>query len=196
MTVGLLQEMNALALAKHVAKPKPVTQIANELFTALFVLQSEFKFKPVFNKPYWLYHHSTQHLNNRQNHFKLSLISPQEWKDNAFGEYIGECELHKDMTWTMTLSDQIQADSPFMLFLKNQREKFDQRIQQQEKLDDVLPGYVKSRPFYQRAFISALSVSLGHSMQRAGIAGSNFDQALLLEQEDSGHLNIRHGDDN
>ena len=43
------------AIVIRIVHPKKIDQIAGELFTSMFVLESEFTFKPVIDKEYYLY---------------------------------------------------------------------------------------------------------------------------------------------
>jgi len=164
---GFLTTVNQQTLAPA----KQIHQITDELFTSMFILHSSFKFKPVIGKSYWLY--------KSQNAFRLSLISPDEWKGNAFGRFIGRCELHQDITWSLELSQQAVNDTDFLQFIKNKKSELEHRIQQTEQLIDILPGYQQHLPFYQRAFTSALTRSLGISMHKSGIALVSQETARL-----------------
>lgn len=167
ITIGLLKEVNELARSPA----KDIIQIANELFTSLFVLQSEFKFRPVVGQSYWLY--------QKQQRFRLSLLSPDDWNNHSFGTYIGRCELHDDITWSMELSSTTLNNPVFMNFIGKQREVFEEQLRKSTNLKDSLPGYQQNMPFYQRAFLTALSRSLGISMGKSGISALNYEQALL-----------------
>ena len=81
---GLVPVLDSLTESRAAISvpPKQINQIANELFTSLFVLHSKFQFKPVLGKSYWLY--------LRNNSFQLSMIAPHEWGGNSYGQYIGE----------------------------------------------------------------------------------------------------------
>jgi hypothetical protein len=164
---GFLTTVNqqTLSPAKH------IHQITDELFTSMFILHSTFKFKPVIGQSYWLY--------KSQNTFRLSLISPDEWKGNSFGNFIGRCELHLDITWSLELSEQASSDVDFLQFIENKKTELEHRIQQTERLIDILPGYQQHLPFYQRAFTSALTHSLRISMYKSGIALVNQETAKL-----------------
>ena len=59
--------------------PKQIDQIEMELFTSLFVLQSEFKFNPVPGKSYYMYDTGTG--------YKLLLVAPHEWHKPFYSRY-------------------------------------------------------------------------------------------------------------
>jgi hypothetical protein len=151
------------------APSKHMEQISSELFTSLFVLHSKFQFKPVVNKKYWLY--------RRDNQFQLSLISPQEWGGSGFGQYIGECMMQEDVTWTLALDERAAQDRELMGLIEKRRREFEQALGAADDVTKALPFYVESLPFYQRVFASALANSLKESMLKSGIHGLSYDQA-------------------
>ena len=168
---GLVPVLESLAQSRALVSvvPKHINQISSELFTSLFVLHSNFQFKPVVAKHYWLY--------RRNNRFQLSLISPQEWGDEGFGFYVGECVLHKDITWSLTLNEAAANDQSLMRYIESKRQEFEQALSTAESVDNVLPFYLEELPFYQRVFASALANSLKTSMIKSGIQGLSYSQA-------------------
>ncbi len=169
---GLVPVLDALSRAKAAVQhvpPKHIEQISNELFTSLFVLESEFKFKAVAWRPYWLY--------RKNGRFWLSLISPEEWGERQSGQYIGECELHEDLTWTLALSEEAAADRELMRYVEQKRIAFEKQLEEAETLEDMLPGYRRDFGFYRRAYAFALASSLGASMDKAGISQLTYGQA-------------------
>lgn len=151
---------------------KQIEQISSELFTSLFVLHSKFQFKPVVGKSYWLY--------RKQNAFQLSLISPQEWGGTKPGQYVGECVLQNDVTWTLNLDDNARQDRELLGIIEQQRRQFDEKLRSAQSIDSVLPVFIGTLPFYPRLFASALAHSLGKSMVKAGISGLSYKQAKGL----------------
>lgn len=172
---GLTTEIALVAAIRTVSSvpAKSIEQISNELFTALFVLGSEFKFRPVIAKPYWLY--------RKEGRFRLSLISPAEWGGSSFGTTIGSCELHSDMSWSLELTIEAQHDDELKQYIKEKREAFEQRLEMAQNIEQMLPQYIPTLPFYQRAFASALASSLATSMRKSGICGMSYQDAKTLE---------------
>ena len=156
--------------------PKQVQQVSAELFTSLFILESRFGFKPVVGRSYWLY--------CRKGVFELSLLAPEQWSKLVYGQYIGGCELHVDLTWTLTLSEAALADDLLMQSIEKRRNEFEQELQDATAVDDLLPVFKAELPFYQRVFASALAGSLGASMQSAGIHGLSYKEAVGLLETD------------
>ena len=171
---GLVPVLDSLteSRAKIAVPPKQIDQISSELFTSLFVLHSRFQFKPVVGKSYYLYW--------RNSDFHLSLIAPHEWGGSGYGEYIGECVLHKDVTWTLSLHESAARHEALMTLIEHRRREFQQALNAADTIDDVLPVYLESLPFYQRVLASALASSLKVSMQKSGIAGISYQQAKGL----------------
>ena len=171
---GLVPVMDSLAESRATipVPPKQIDQISSELFTSLFVLHSRFQFKPVVGKSYWLYW--------RNNDFHLSMIAPQEWGGAGYGQYVGECVLHKDVTWTLTLHASTAQNADIMQLIERRRQEFQQALNSADAVDDVLPVYLESLPFYQRVLASALASSLKVSMQKSGIAGISYQKAKGL----------------
>ena len=171
--LSLINVISETSLTLVAVPPKNAIQVANELFTSMFVLGSDFGFKPVIGKEYWLYFKSPR--------FRLSLISPSEWRDETFGKLVGNCQLQDDLTWTLQLSEQTSRDKVLMHYIENKRHQFEENLNQQDSLADALPVYEAKLPFYQRLYASMLSKSLGYSMSRSGIAGLNYPAALSLD---------------
>ena len=167
---GVVSVLDSLQQAKKnlYVPAKNIQQISNELFTSLFILNSEIRFKPVKGQTYWLYLKNTQ--------YRLSLIAPEQWSPSQYGRFIGACELQTDLTWTLQLSDDCTNDQAFIKEIAYQREWLEKKMQQAEKIDDVLPVYVETLSFYSRVLASALAYSLGQSMQKSGISGLSLTQ--------------------
>lgn len=168
---GLVPVLQSLAETRALvpARPKHIHQISSELFTSLFVLQSQFQFKPVVGKSYWLYQRASQ--------FYLSLISPQEWGSNNFGFFVGECILQQDITWSVSLDTAAAENDVLISYIKHKQDEFEKSLLEAESVDSVLPFYLEGSSFYQRVFASALASSLKQSMVLSGIQGLSYSQA-------------------
>lgn len=171
---GLVAVLDSLQHAKKSlqAPAKNIQRISGELFTSMFILSSQIRFKPTLRQTYWLY------FKDRQ--YRLSLIAPGQWRPAQYGRYIGACELQTDLTWTLALSEDCSNDQALMLDIAHRRLAFEEQLQQAEKIDDVLPVYVETLPFYSRVLAAALADSLRQSMQKSGISGMSFLQASKL----------------
>ncbi len=169
---GLSPILDSLSEYKRLsaAAPKHITQVSTELFTSLFILESQIRFKPVVERSYWLYY--------KNGSWQLSMISPEQWHSAQSGEYFGECRLLRDLTWSLALSDNAAQNAELMALLDQRRQDFEQQLNSVEQLQASLPVYVDSFSFYSRVLASGLAYSLGSSMQQTGIASLNHAQAL------------------
>jgi hypothetical protein len=164
---GLQQHMLRLQVP-----PKPITQIEMELFTSLFVLQSEIRFNPAVGQVYWLY--------SRPEGYRLSLIGPDEWHKEMPHRYIGRCELLVDRTWTLDLAAEVAEDAAFIAHIERQRDIFQTALEQAEHIEDILPTFVPTLSYQGRVFAYILGRSLRHSMQLSGIAALPYREAAAL----------------
>jgi hypothetical protein len=169
--VPVLQGLQQHWLAP-VVLPKQIDQIEMELFTSLFVLQSELKFNPVPGKSYWMYETDTG--------YRLLLVGPDEWHKPYPGRFIGECVLQKDRTWTLMLSDSLVDDKAFMAMIETQRIKLHSALEGAEKIDDLLPAFESSLSYYGRVMAFILGRSLLTSMQLSGIEGLDYKGAKKM----------------
>lgn len=178
--VPVLAAMEQSRAAARGAAPKHIDRISGELFTSLFVLQSEFGFQPVVGKPYFLY--------RKEGRFRLSPLSPEDWGDERIsGRFIGECELHDDLTWSLALDQAVANDERFMAWLEEQRRVMDSELAAAENLEEAMPGYSRRYRFHQRILTYGLSRSLRASMHQSGIAELTYDEARgLLAAPDEG----------
>lgn len=152
--------------------PKQIDQIEMELFTSLFVLQSEFKFKPVPGKSYFMYDTGTG--------YKLLLVAPHEWHTPYPGRYVGECVLQQDRTWTLLLDPALADDAMFMQRIDKLRGKLVSALEKAEKIEDVLPAFEDSLGYYGRITAFILGKSLLASMQLSGINALDYKAAKGL----------------
>ena len=158
--------------------PKQIDQIEMELFTSLFVLQSELKFNPVPDKSYWMYETDTG--------YRLLLVGPHEWHTPYPGRFIGECILQQDRTWTLMLGAELTEDKAFMALIEEQRVKLHSALERAEKIDDLLPVFENSLGYYGRVMAFILGRSLLTSMQLSGIKGLDYKGAKKMLADLSG----------
>ena len=168
----VLATLNEQRAGGMTVPPKQIDQVSTELFTSLFVLESEFKFKPVPDKRYFLY--------RKPAHFLLALTPPRMMSEAVAVRFIGTCVLQNDMTWTLELDDTVAADRDFMAYLEQKRAAFEEKLERAETVDDVLPVYQRGFDFYRRASAFAVAHSLTRSMTQSGISGLSYDEARGL----------------
>ena len=180
--------VNAFMLDWHQSRPcgvvaKPKRQLLAEFFTSMLVLSAQFRFRPVVGNTHYLYWIA--------GNWSLSLISPEEWSDARRDAFAGTCELHPDMTWTMTPADTLTKENPVTDALSRIYDAFASTLDTERTLEDILPFYVAKMPYYQRLYASALSRSVqaamgaGNQMNLSGKTWHSLlpDQScLLLEQ--------------
>lgn len=174
----VLTTLDAQRAAAHAAPPKTVDQVSTELFTSMFVLESDFRFRPIPNKPDFLYRQDTDCW--------LGLTPPTMMGESVGGRFIGTCVLQADMTWTLELADDVAADADFMAELAARRARFEKRMQAADTVDQMLPVYERRFAFYRRASAFAVAYSLKRSMAGAGIAGLSYAQARAQLGHDDG----------
>lgn len=174
---------------QQVLLPKQIDQIEMELFTSLFVLQSEFKFNPVPGKSYWMYEGCQESAQGSAQGYRLLLVAPHEWRTPYPGRCVGECTLQKDRTWTLVLSLELAADTAFMQRIETQRDKLLSTLEKAQKVADILPTFESSLCYYGRIMAFILGKSLQTSMQLSGIRELDYKAAKgLLAAPDSAIL--------
>jgi len=154
---------------QRVVRPKQLAQIELELFTSLFVLQSEVKFNPRPGQCYHLYETSAG--------YKLLLVAPWEWHKPYPGRYIGACTLQQDRTWTLELDPAMVEDTTFMARIAAQQQRLQQRLEQAATLEDAMPAGAENPGYHNRVLAFLLGKSLRFSMQLAGIHSLGYAEA-------------------
>lgn len=149
--------VNGFLLDWHQSEPravvaKPQRQVLAEFFTSMLVLSAKFKYRPAVDVPNYLYWIDGEWL--------LSLIAPEEWTDVHRAGFVGTCVLHRDMTWTIAPSDLIGEDNAVSDAIARFYDAFAETLDTDLTLEEVLPFYVRSMPYYQRLYASALSRSI------------------------------------
>ena len=76
---------------------KQVQEIQGRVTISSFIYEAEIKFSPVVGKIYFLYERNDQKR-------YLSLISPEEWKNNLEDKFVAEVRLNADHTWKVIKS--------------------------------------------------------------------------------------------
>ena len=131
---------------------KPQHQVLAEFFTSMLVLSAKFKYKPaigVANFLYWV-----------NDEWSLSLIAPHEWSDERRAGFAGKCQLQRDMTWTITPSELLSEDNAVSDAVGRFYDAFAETLDTDRTLEEILPFYVGTMPYYQRLHASALSRSI------------------------------------
>ena len=167
--IGFLLDWAYSSPRAVVAKRAP--QLLADYFTSLLVLTAAFKFKPVFGKDYYLY--------TDGDGWSLSLISPDEWNDDARRRaFVGKCVLHADSTWSITPSGNIGKQGAVDAALSRFYDGFVDKLRSQQALEDDFPFFEAGLPYYQRLFASALSRSLQGSLMLGDQLGTSAETWL------------------
>lgn len=156
-TLPVLQDW--AALRPQLPGRKSPADVIRDYCLSSLVLAAKFRFKPVRDKPYYLY--SDRH------DWTLSLIAPHEWGERAPGDYVARCHLRPDMTWQLDIDDGC-LDGPVRARLESFVEGFCAAVTDRESLLDGLPFYVHELPYFQRMAATGLAASVTHSVRSIG----------------------------
>lgn len=154
--------LNDLAGASNrtMIREKQSEQVLTELFTSLFVLESEFKFRPVVDKDYWLY--------QVEGKMKLYQFSPEEWGNRAPGTWIGKCSMGTDLTWSIEMNPSMEKDTEFQSHLAQKKLSWEKGLECLDTMEDILPEYLEDLNYHQRVMAFGLGKSLKASLGLSG----------------------------
>jgi len=131
---------------------KPQRQVLAEFFTSMLVLSAAFRYRPavgIANYLYWI-----------KGEWSLSLIAPDEWSNERRAAFAGTCVLQRDMTWTIAPSNLVAENNPVSDAVGRFYDAFVETLDTDLALEEILPFYVGSFPYYQRLYANALSRSV------------------------------------
>lgn len=161
---------------------KPRRQVLAEFFTSMLILSAGFKFRPAVGMEYSLYW--------IRDEWSLSLIAPGEWSDERRAGFAGTCELHHDMTWTITPSDLLAEENAVSAAVGRFYEAFARTFDTDLALEEILPFHVHGLPYYPRLYASALGRSLRAAVVLGDQAATNCREWLaLLPRQQNALLN-------
>ena len=158
-SLSLLRDLNGSTHGIPIL-PKDAKEVLTELFTSLFVLRSDFKFRPVVGRSYWLYH--------VQERFKLYQFSPEEWGNRAPGRWVGCCALGSDLTWSVEINPNLPEDSDLMTHIREQKQAWEEEVEKEDQMEDLLPEHLGDLPYHQRVMAYGLGKSLRASLEMSG----------------------------
>ena len=179
--------VNGFMLDWYRSEPRGVVaktqrQVLAEYFTSMLVLSASFKYKPSIGVANYLY--------LVDGDWALSLIAPHEWSEERREGFVGTCYLQRDMTWTIEPSERLAEQTAVSEAIARFYEAFDETLDTDLTLEEILPFYVGRAPYYQRLYASALSRSIRAAVtlgdQRSMRARDwrqalpKYDSALLL----------------
>ena len=166
--VPVLDQLRAVAPWDITAKSPE--QILRDYCLSSLVLSAVFKFRTVPGNTYYLYRVGYE--------WQLSLISPEEWGERLPGAPVAHCELAKDMTWSIVLTENVADDVALVSDLQKFIAGFADRIASAQTLEASLPVYEINLPYQQRMMATALSASLRSSLVLSGLSGGGSQQWL------------------
>jgi hypothetical protein len=151
---------------------KPQRQVLAEFFTSMLVLSAAFKYRPAVGTANYLYWTNGK--------WSLSLIAPDEWSDARRTGFAGTCVLQQDMTWTITPSDLVAKAGPVSDAIGRFYDAFVEMFDTDLTLEEILPFYVGSFPYYQRIYANALSRSVRAAVTLGDQASTSCRQWFML----------------
>jgi hypothetical protein len=163
---GLVPVLDAWrAVQPASVQAKSPRRILADYFTTMLVLSAEFTFKPRPGVAYFLYRCTDRWM--------LSLVSPSEWRGRAPGTYLGCCELSTDMTWHLQVRDDLDAHPILVDALQAFHDGFTRLLDRSAPLEEGLPYYADTLPYYRRLLAAGLASSLSQSLALAGLTGTS-----------------------
>ena len=159
---GLVPLLSDLENFKPQASPtRAPAQLLAEYFSSILVLSTHFRFKPVAGKDYYLY--------LKQDNWQLSMIEPQRWSQDRRGIYLGRCQLQPDMTWTIDVIEDIEQQPELQAALRTFQQRLTEHLDSDIPIEQQLPFYEASLPFYARLSATGLAKSLSASFAAHGM---------------------------
>ena len=131
---------------------KPDRQVMAEFFTSMLVLSAQFKYEPTIGVHNYLYF--------IRGDWQLSLIAPDEWNEERQLAFVGTCILQADQTWTIEPSGRLKESATIAEAIAGFFSAFDEMLDTDSTLEDILPFYVQHLPYYQRLHAAGLSRSI------------------------------------
>ena len=139
---------------------KPRRQVLAEFFTSMLILSAHFKYKPAIGVENYLYWVDGQ--------WSLSLIAPEQWSGERQRGFAGTCVLQHDMTWTISPSENLADNDDIIEAIGRFYDAFADTLDTDLTLEEILPFYVRTMPYYQRLHANALSRSIRGTITIAG----------------------------
>ena len=149
-------------------------EVLRDYLVTSLVVAAEIRFKPRPGVPYFLY--------LAQDSWKLSLLSPEDWRSQQPGPCLGRCVMQSDMTWQLTPRPGIEEQPEMVEALSAFREGFADWLNQDGTLEDHLPFYVRELPYYRRLLAAGMSSSLQKSLASSGLDARRSRDWLTAEE--------------
>ena len=155
-------------------KPRSPRKVLRDYLVTSLVVAAEIRFKPRPGVPYFLY--------LAQDGWKLSILSPEDWRGQQPGPCLGRCAMQTDMTWQLTPRPNIDKQPELVEALTAFRDGFADWLDQDGTLEDHLPFYVSELPYYRRLLAAGMSSSLRGSLARSGLEARSSRDWLIAEE--------------
>ena len=154
---GLVPTLQALeSVSNGLPSKRGSDTIILDYLASALVLSARFTFKPVINTDYYLYW--------EQDCWQLSMVSPAEWGDRLTAKPVARCRLCDDLSWTLFPLDDQEPDPDVAEALLAFQTSFLSTIDTSAPLQDSLPFYEQSLPWYPRLMALGLAKTLQHSL--------------------------------
>ena len=172
--VTVLQEIDSRQHTLNRSEPYSLTKTLHDYALSRLVLCAEFHFKPVVNKPYYLY--------VKDSALRLSLIAPEEWRNSGFGFYICQCILEHTMLWRFSNKNTDPKTLDHLaIAVEPLKDTLLSDFFSNKPLEETLPYYDERLPFHRRVLANALASqitnqipeALSKSLPQLGKEGSN-----------------------
>jgi hypothetical protein len=156
-----------------VVRSRTPREVLRDYMVTSLVIAAEIRFKPRPGVPYFLY--------LTDGAWRLSLLSPDDWRGRQPGPCLGRCILTPDMTWQLQPARDASDHPELAEGLEAFRQGFADWLDQEGTLEDHLPFHVRELPYYRRMLAAGMSSSLQGSLARSGLAARNSREWLTAE---------------
>ena len=158
--VTVLHEIDSRQSEADYVLPVSLSETLHDYALSRLILCAEFNFKPVTNKPYYLY--------VKDQTLRLSLIAPGEWHDGRFGFYICRCILETSMFWrTSEKNDDPNVAEYITSAIVPLKDTLLSDFNADVSLESALPFCDERLPFHRRVIANALAVQVRNRIPQA-----------------------------
>ena len=113
--------------------------------------------------------------------WRLSLITPEEWGSRMPGDFVGECKLRHDMTWSVVFDESVAEGSQVHDALLQYLDGIHEQLQASGSWEALLRNGERHLPYQQRVLTTGLASSLRQSLALSGQSGVPLSVPLLRE---------------
>lgn len=179
--VPVLDSLNEFRAPRTSANQNPVSTVEalSAYLVSRIVLCASFRFRVNPGRSYYLY--------SKHHQLRLSLIAPQEWGTQDFGEPLGKCFMRKDNTWQIELASSPEVFDILRETLKRERTRLLKDLTPDATLDSTLPDHDVRLPFNRRVLANGLAQTTRAALKRdvKRPLSEMFKQAALTSGDNS-----------